>query len=276
MTVLEQLPQKVALAIGPEPVHHFFEGGEYPDIAFALLQFHFRFIDVQPMSSEYFLPQLVVCRFVICCHKGLEHEQFRPEKTDAEKLLRHFRKRFQTDTVGAVLKHDPTFQAMEVFIQALMVVRRKRGPTLHALMDGGATHNHFAFPPAWRYHQIKGPLDAGFLRPHLFLDAADEVLTLAHRTACGHDHDVLGCSEGPIGALLVSRSALPQCFAGADIDSVPLIVEVGTLIDVLVIWVDEGNFAPHMEVRKPLHVCEDGDGRTGGLLERGAWQHWPG
>src|SRR5262249_44289038 len=133
------------------------------------------------------------------------------------------------DTVGDVLKHGPTLQAMEVLVQALMVVRHKRSTALQALMDGGATRDDFAFHPAWCQHQIKGPLDAGLLRPHLFPDATDEVLAPAPRALCGHDHDVLGRSECPIWTLLFSRSALTQCFAGADIDSFPLVVEVGTL-----------------------------------------------
>ena len=101
-----------------------------------------------------------------------------------------------------MLEHGPALQAMEVLVQALMVVRHKLGTALQALMDGGATRNDFAFHPAWCQHQIKGPLDSGFLRPHLFLDAADEVLTFAHRASCGHDHDVLGRSECPIWTLV--------------------------------------------------------------------------
>ena len=127
-----------------------------------------------------FPKQLVVCRLVIGCHKCLEHEHFRPDNVYTEKLLRHFGERFHADAVGDVLKHDPALQAMEVLVQALMVVRHKLGTALQALMDGGATGNDFAFHPAGRQHQIKGPLDSGFLRPHLFLDAADEVLTLVH------------------------------------------------------------------------------------------------
>jgi len=56
-----------------------------------------------------------------------------------------------------VLKHDPAFQAMEVLVQALMLVRHKVGTALQALVDGGATDNDFALDPAGRQHQIKGP-----------------------------------------------------------------------------------------------------------------------
>src|SRR5215510_6352976 len=221
------------------------------------------------MPREDVAQQLVVCRLVIGCHKCLQHEHFCPDHVYTEKLLHHFGERFQADAVGDVLQHDPAFQAMEVLVQALMVVRYKLGTALQTSMDGGATGNDFAFHPAGRQHQIKGPLDSGFLGPHLFLDTADEVLTFAHRASCGHDDNVLGHSECPIWTLVLSHAALPQGVAGADIDSVSLVVEVGTLIDVFVIRVYEGDLAPRMEIRELLHVFEEGDGRTVGLLERG-------
>src|SRR5690242_14563173 len=181
---------------------------------------------MQQRSREDVSQQLVICCLVIDCHKLLQHEHFRSDHVYTEKLLHHFGERFQADTVGDVLKHDPAFQAMEVLVQALMVVRHKLGTALQALVDGGATDNDFAFHPAGCQHQIKGPLDSGFLRPHLSLDTADEVLTFAHRASCGHNDNVLGRSECPIWTLVLSPAALPQSFAGADIDSVPLVVEV--------------------------------------------------
>src|SRR5215471_3927882 len=119
-------------------------------------------------------------------------------------------------------------------------------------MYGGATCNDFAFDPARGQHQIKGLLDTGFRRPHRFFDTVDEVRTLAHGALGSDNHEVLGRFQGPIWTLLFACPALPERFAGADIDPFPLVVEVSAIIDVLVVGVHERDLAPGMEVRELL------------------------
>src|SRR5215510_4499108 len=192
---------------------------------------------------------------------------FWKEDAYAKVLLDHFLNSFKVGSVFDMLKHGPTLQAMKVLIQSLIFLGNEFLTALLALINRRSEFNHLSFDPTGSQRQIKGSLYSGFLGSNLLFDAARQFRTFTDGAPRGCDYDLFGSPDDSVETLILSGNALADSFARSHVDSLPLIVEVGALVDVFIVIVNEVNLTPCVKVGQLLNVLYECD-RGGALLTR--------
>src|SRR5215510_13459963 len=202
---------------------------------------------------------------------------FWKEDAYAKVLLDHFLNSFKVGSVFDMLKHGPTLQAMKVLIQSLIFLGNEFLTALLALINRRSEFNHLSFDPTGSQRQIKGSLYSGFLGSNLLFDAARQFHTFTDGAPRGCDHDLFGSPDASVETLILFGYALADGFARTHIDSLPLIVEVGTLVNVFIVIVNEVNPAPRVKVGQPLNVLYECDRKFAFLARRrGGFRSGPG
>src|SRR5262245_61530585 len=137
---------------------------------------------------------------------------------------------------------------MKVLIQSLMLLGNEFLAALPALMNRRSEFDYLSFNPAGSQRQIKGSPYSGLPESSPFFDAARHFLTFTDRAPRSCDHDLFGSSDVSVVTLLLSGHALADGFVRTHIDFLPLIVEVGALVDVFKVSVNEVDLAPCVKV----------------------------
>jgi hypothetical protein len=71
---------------------------------------------------------------VVLGHQRLEHVDFRIKDAQPEEFLEHALDRSEAESVGDVLEHGPTFQAVKMLVQPSVPLRHEYLAALETLM----------------------------------------------------------------------------------------------------------------------------------------------
>src|SRR5262245_46902434 len=112
-----------------------------------------------------------------------------------KELLDHLHNNIKAGSVFDMLKHNQAFQAVEVPIQGLMLLRNKLLTAILALINRRSEFNHLSFNPAGSKRQIKGSLYSGFPGSNLLFGAARQFRTFTDGAPRGCDHDLFGSPD---------------------------------------------------------------------------------
>src|SRR5262249_47054928 len=147
-----------------------------------------------------------------------------PTDTQAEALLEHALNLREVYPVDDMQVHSPTLQPVQVLVSSAESFGRKPCLAVLAPMPGGLAENHSSVHAAPRELQVIGELAVSLLAepgdPCSLAEGAGAVRDL-HRTG----------GLGPRQPLAEMRACPPDHLARAEEDLLPLIVEVGTLVD---------------------------------------------
>src|SRR5262249_30982378 len=119
------------------------------------------------------------------------------------------------------------------------------------------------------HHQVKGPLKRGWLATGWFPMGVFRDRTTAARAGRTGDQDMLGRFGFQLAGFRLSLHVLLDGLAGPHIHALTLVVEVGAVVDELVVGVDELPLPPLAFVREPVEVLYPEHVLGGGFV-RGA------
>jgi len=149
-----------------------------------------------------------------------------------------------------------------MFIKSFIVLWKELMLTLLALIMGAVTFNYFSFDSAGLYDQIERPLPVQLL--HSIVHWEDlQVLAFAFRAFFSDNLNTYVCWQMEISAL--SWMSLSYLLACANINSIPLVVEVGAFIDERKFLGDKLGSAPLQGVAQRFGFLDMYYGRTGNL-----------
>src|SRR5262249_11791893 len=144
-----------------------------------------------------------------------------------------------------VLVHRPAPQPVEVPRQALVLFGHKCVLALQTLVDRGPAFDHPPLDAAEGQHQVEGDLLPRGRAARLALPHPGHDFGRAAGGAAGADHrDAPAHPEVLPLALLAPLPGLLQRPARSYINPVPLVVEVGAIVDLLELGLDEVDATP--------------------------------
>src|SRR6516164_5310454 len=143
-----------------------------------------------------------------------------------------------------MLVHRPTLQGVEVLVQPLVPLRQEGHAALLAPIRNGPALDHPSPHPRGSEHQVECLFPPWVLNLVAAARDLNNGFRLALWTVPALDDDALAHPQLTINALAATSQRSLQRFAGADIDSLPLVVEVRALVDVCEVRMKEGDGAP--------------------------------
>src|SRR5262249_23147087 len=153
---------------------------------------------------------------------------------DPEELLDHGVDHPEVDAVGNMLVHGPRLEPVEVFVQPLVFLGDEHEAARQALVDRRTTVDDRAAEAGGRLNEIKGAFQAGDRAGSLLIGHAPyDRGPLAGRAGHASHCELFIAAELAVLAPGVSPLAPTDGFAASDVDPLPLVVEVGTAVDVL-------------------------------------------
>src|SRR5262249_1229648 len=161
------------------------------------------------------------------------------------------------DPVGDLLVRRPAHQAVIMLRQPLVAFWEEDLAASAILVDRGPALDHPSLDPAGREDQVEGPLLPGREAGRMLAP-----LPLAHfpsaagRTCLVDPPDLPGGPQGFFPRLTLPPHFLPEQLVGAGVDVLPLVVEVGTLVDELVVGMEEIDLAPADDRPEPIQFFD--------------------
>ena len=181
---------------------------------------------------------------------------FHEADTQAEAVLEHDLEMVEADAVDDVLVHGPALQPVQVLVPPLVALRQESPPAVLALDADGGAADHLAADAPRRELQVVGELGddpAGQCRVSRLPLQRGQVSLL-------NSTSLLTGSFARFLRFPAPRHALLTDLAGAEEDLLPLVVEVGTAVDVVEVLEGELGPAPLPAARRDLDLVRPGDG----------------
>src|SRR3954454_1958684 len=165
----------------------------------------------------------------------------------------------QVDPVDHMLGHGPALQPVQVLVPSFVALWLEPLLAVLAPMPEGRAADHPAADAAPAEREVEGYLAAHFLRE------PGNPRPLAEGAGVVPDLDLLAGSK-PRPPPAAARASPSDCLAGPEEHLLPLVVEVGTLVDVVEVREGELGTAELSAARQPADLIRPRDGwvRQGG------------